>query len=798
MRRWLRWGVLLAVLVALGWLASRGTEHEGSEVRPPSQATPVSAGWRMHALSQPAGPASSTGSQSIRGRVSTLHGQPVAGATVLASRTVPGESLSTLPCEDMTDKGPGASLLTCGKLQDLGELVAQRQGEVAVSARTTSAEDGSFVLEGLEAGAYALWVESREGVGVWQDVEAGRRDLELRLVAGGRLSGVVTGEGGDPIAGALVTAIFTAHSRFFEAVTDATGHYALGPLPRGEYVLLVSKEGWMTARQSLLAYTLQSERGMVLERPRRVPGRVTREGVPLKGVQVVADMYKIADRVMFTDAEGRFSLEGLPSWETGTLTLTARLGELGGQTQVKFRKAEGPRAPPITDYPEVTLELEPVAELRGHVLDESQRPIKGAQVFLYEKQGEASSDVASATTDAEGQYVLGPMKPGSLALEVEARGWRFPDNDSWRTYPLGVSTRELVLVRAVAVEGVLRNGRGQPVRNALVELRSPEVEDQLDDSSGPDGSFHIDVPKPGTYQLIVHGPSIREWTQEVSAPTSLNLVIESLPTLVGEVVDETGAPLPDVEVSLWPDGPSRGDAPLALIGTDARGHFSLPSESLGHYRLFAEFRQNDVVRTVSQAVEVVDGETSVRLCLMPGHVLSGVAVDRQGQPREGVLVSLESERHAATRDSLSLRGGTPGVRTGADGRFTFQEVPDEALALAVDDREYVLGARASDASSPLLPLAPGARDVRVVLIRKAAVHGRLVSKDGSPITRYRLNEEDGWNPFGEFSLPITGTGTLQFELSSPRLLPWVEPIRRSVRVQEEVDQDLGTIVLGGP
>ncbi|WNG56813.1 carboxypeptidase regulatory-like domain-containing protein [Archangium gephyra] len=170
---------------------------------------------------------------SIRGTVRGARGL-VAGATVLASRTVEGESLTGLPCVEGLGRMRGDySRRDCVTSQRAEVLVAQRQGEAQVLAQALSTQDGAFFLDGLEAGSYSLWVESPEGVGLLRDVAVGQEGVEVVLGAGSRLSGSVTDEQRMPVEGARVIAVFTAHSRFFETLTDAQGRYFLGPLPRG-------------------------------------------------------------------------------------------------------------------------------------------------------------------------------------------------------------------------------------------------------------------------------------------------------------------------------------------------------------------------------------------------------------------------------------------------------------------------------------------------------------------------------------------------------------------------------------
>lgn len=743
-------GVGLAVLGLVLWFASRsapGSTAPGSQgPSPNSRARPL-----LQALFQSEPPASGDTSLRIRGIVRGARG-PVAGARVLASAVVAGESLSELPCRDKADEDDKVPLLDCYSALRLSTLVTQRTGEAPVLARATSEEDGSFLLEGLKPGRYALWVESPEGMGLRRDVAAGEEGVELWVGEGVRVSGLVRNEEKGPVVGALVTAIFTAHSRFFETVTDSTGRYSLGPLPRGEYVLLVSKEGLLPAQVTFTAYARELERTFVLYRPRRLSGRVVSAGAPVAGASVSTSwLEEDAELEVRTDAAGRFSLEGLAPWKSYVLVAT-HAGQWAS-THADF-DAEGDSPEYLAERTDITLELEPIVEVTGVVRDATGRPIAGAAVELSEldeeegeeglegEDGEAlslSTPVASGWTDAEGRYHLGPARPGRLRLDVGAEGpWENAHHVA--SFQAGTSTVDFVLERIEGEEAV----------EEVAEVAEPE--------------------DPG----------------------------EPRPRVVGEVVDELGAPVSQAEVGLWSEGSNWRGRQLDHERTDTRGHFSF-EVSEGRYRLAAEFAQDDVTHTVSQVVELGPGETRVQLRFAPGHVLSGIVVDPRGQPMEGARVELRSTlRPQVFHHGRRMWASRGGQVTGPDGRFTLQSVSGEHLELAVTKLDYVLACAEQEDGRIARPVKPGEREVRLVLLRTAAVHGRFVQKDGSPITTFIVNDEGGgWD--GRFSVPIRCTGTLQLELiaGDEVQVPGVRRVRRSVAVREEVDLDLGDIVLDG-
>ncbi|KFA89036.1 hypothetical protein Q664_37395 [Archangium violaceum Cb vi76] len=734
------WSAALGVLALVLWFASSGTPGESS---PGGQAgshdSRVGAGSTLRAFFSSEPPATGDSSPRIRGTVRSARG-PVAGARVFASGVVAGESLSALPCRQGAEEDPERSMLECASSFQLSGLINERSGDAPVLARATSEDDGSFSLEGLKAGHYALWVESPEGVGMRQDVPAGAEGVELLLGEGVRVSGLVSNEERVPVAGVLVTAVFTAHSRFFEAVTDATGHYRLGPLPRGEYVLLASKDGLLPIHTTFTAYGRELERKFVMYRPRRISGQVLAAGAPAAGVTVRTWVHEErTEREVLTDAAGRFSLEGLAPI---THELTARRDELWASTRVDFNTEDPFRF--LVERTDVTLELEPIVEVTGIVRDEAGRPIAEANVELTELDEEEEEEedsysmpVSSAWTDAEGRYQVGPARPGRLRLEI-LRLRHFAGASHEAVFQPGTRTVDFVLERAEGEE---------------------EEEEDVPEASR-----------------------------------------EPRPMVVGEVVDELGAPVSKAEVSVWPEVGTWMGGQLERTRTDVKGHFSFSAPPEGRYRLVAEFAQDDVTHTAVRVVEVVGkGETHVQLRFEPGQVLSGVVVDPRGQPVEGARVELRSAlRTQFYHHGRPVRSWRGNQLTGPDGRFTFQSVSGEHLELAVMKEDYVLACAEQEDGRIALPVKAGERELRVVLLRDATATGRLVQKDGSPVTTFVLND-NVWRD-GHFTVPIRCNGTLQLEFIIPNEAQVPGPhrrIRRSVSVREEVDTDLGEIVLDG-
>jgi len=131
-------------------------------------------------------------------------------------------------------------------------------------AAVASGNDGRFALEGLPAAKYQLAASKRGFVSAFYDqheefnsaiVTGPGQDtgsLTFRLVPSAVLRGVVTADGGDPVAGATVMLFQKPQghnpgekiAQVDSATTDDTGSYEFGNLAAGEYLLAVKAEPW--------------------------------------------------------------------------------------------------------------------------------------------------------------------------------------------------------------------------------------------------------------------------------------------------------------------------------------------------------------------------------------------------------------------------------------------------------------------------------------------------------------------------------------------------------------------------
>ncbi|AGC41482.1 hypothetical protein MYSTI_00123 [Myxococcus stipitatus DSM 14675] len=782
---------VLALGSVVAVLAFRTASHEA----PPAAASRPSA-------TRPATPREPTpppkGALSLHGRVLREDQSPAAGVEVSATRSIPGESLSGRPCGK--DAATPLSSARCEDVRALLEVMDDGSGAAPVVGRTTTAADGSFTLEGLTEGPVALWALSPRGAAVELTVAAGARDVTLVLARALHGQGRVIDEAARPVGNASVTLFHLEHSRFFEAFTDKDGRFTLGPVPSGEYTLVVFSPGLLPLWVPDLFLEGLHEEELVLHRPRSIIGQVLQDERPVAGAEV--ETHDASHRQV-TDAHGRFTLENLAP---GRFILWARHGDQQGEAVTELEEEQ--------DRAEVTVRLGTLFRVVGTVRDEAGKPIPDALVEMSPAQEVLRTRSIHATTKEDGGFVLDRAPLDRMSFSAWAEGFQQTEPQSL-VVTADMPPVDFVMKRAFVVEGIVTDPEGKPLAEALVTgvkreraLRplherpseSPYEQSETADSyTNEQGHFLLNLTEPGLHLITPEAEGFVGASVEVEAPArDVRLVMNPGARLQGLVVDARGEPIPEVTLTLHD---AKEKEMLVSMGpSDEHGRFSvggLPAG--GPYLLVAEFEVGGVHRT-SLPVELRDRETTkVTVRMNTGLSVSGIVVDEAGIPVADVGVhgaSLEQTLARMAEESVSDSVVPSIATTDAQGRFTLHHVPPGSCRLMIQKQGYVLrGEPASDEEpaphEPQVLVPAGATGVRLVLRYQGSVRGRLMREDYSPITRFNINEEPRRDPLGAFRVLVDQPGDMTLTLEAPGLTRLV----REVHVAAGQDVDLGDVVL---
>lgn len=522
-----------------------------------------------------------------------------------------------------------------------------------------------------------------------------------------------------------------------------------------------------------------------------------RDQSPVAGEELhfIAWCHASGDRAFrgFTDADGRFLLEGLLPGLVSVGT------SHGAECSAEIKAGE---------TTSVDLEIPIGFAVRGKVVDAEGLAVPGARLWLSEYFNPTEGFVIG-TTRSDGAFEIDDV-PDSRYLGAIADGYApshlhfIPDYqpaDGW------LDDVELTLTlngKGGRLEVGLTRPDGRPATDALVSVNGirPEMlrigNQQLTSIptfsawSDEEGCASIDGLPPGNAEVTVYVAGMGVWRGtamiEAGRTTSLPIVLCHEGVVTGTVRTAGGAPAEDVSVYL-DDG--EYDPLRPSTRSRANGRYELRGLPIGSWPLKAVSQQ------LGSAKSVVQIEPGVAATWDPllstGRVITGRAVDHEGAPLAGWDVEAQSLKS-------SWRGL---VETDAEGTFRLVDVAEGSVFLELF--RDLMSERV-----PTLRRNVGVHEDDLLLrversdLCDAALIGKIVDEQGRPIARARVAL---WM-LGSSSAP-------NFETDSEGVFR-AEPLRsriyelaadfpehpslflERVEIAPEEEHDLGTIVLEGP
>lgn len=498
----------------------------------------------------------------VRGVVLSPEGRPVAGAEV---------SLK----------------LELANLADMG-----REG---ARPSATSAEDGTFLLEGLTPGALSL-VASAQGYAESAAVPIETApaemlaDVTLALRMGGRILGEIYDKQGERLAGAPILAQNPANfSGQRWTNSDGNGEFVLDNVAPGTWQVMTmpgrasidNLEGgdggsdfseFFSEMKFQMAEVIEGQDVHVVlggrpADPVRVRGRVLAGGVPQAGalINFMADgdggtakgtgTFKIT--TSRKDGAYEIELDGPGGYMVQVQQL---VGSTGQQQSVQLHFE-------LPEEREQDLDLAlPVGSIAGLVRGPDGEPLAGARVTLSIEGGVSNltfggGQYAEIATDADGTYELVWLRAGKYT--VSAGG------------PL--------------MGGMFGGGEDAPARSVRSGVR-------VGDGDRVDGiDFRLEAPG----------------------------------RLVGTVVDGAGKPVAEAAVFVRDENGNLLER-ISLAAADTAGRFTYSGIGAGRYRVHA--RSTSQVSEEAEVAVTEGGQTELELVVVPGAVLLITLADEEGEP----------------------------------------------------------------------------------------------------------------------------------------------------------------------
>lgn len=414
----------------------------------------------------------------------------------------------------------------------------------------------------------------------------------------------------------------------------------------------------------------------------------------------------------------------------------------------------------------------PPRRVAGRVLFDDQ-PVAGALVRLEPKPWPDGLRVKTVRTDADGHFDLGlqPALTWSVAAAAPGRTEASVTVDLRDpTASPAPEALELVLFACDArLSGQVRDSGGGPIEHARVRPASG-----IGVETNGRGEYELCLP-PGRNSLLVsadgYGPV---WLGVlVLGRTTRDILLAPEAFLVGRVVDEASAAVPDALVTARSQSPDGAPSVATLSGADGRFRFSVaPSE----YRLFARSATGSTssVTNATAIVGRVSDEVVLRLKTkgrLKGHVRSA------GRPVVGA--------HVEAMGAASARGAEAVSQD--DGSFVMTQVPDGELVFRASPWEVT--------SPKRFTMKKREDTVELEVTSMASLHG-VVTREGRPVAGAEVQVNAGMQQHeatsdaqGHYTVRGLSAGEWTVHATSMRAGAFVEA-RVTLVAQEDRQLDL--------
>lgn len=501
--------------------------------------------------------------------------------------------------------------------------------DVAPRAATTDPE-GRFVVRGLRPLVHRVSVFAEGYVPVTALEHTPGEELEISLVPGGTLVGVVLDRDRQPVAGATLEVIGQSEDRLPVALSTNRGFrgavFVSQLDPIGPGMALPVMEGPVPPIP--LAPPPAGERGLVALP--EAPGERALASSHLSG------------------PDGRFRITGVPP---GHVQVVARHPGYASAVTARLFVAAG------ATRDDLELVLAPGGHLVGRVIDEREVGVEGV---LVEVRSDREPYPRIAFTDERGRFELDAVV-GELAVTALPNG-RPAARIRVTVEPGGDADVEIALEGELyRLRGRTVDARGFPIGNAqvtVVTLRAgaPHRGTLFSEDDGtfvaqslPAGPWRIEVSASGYAPTLI---DVFDTDREVQ------VALERGARVSGSVIDDHSGEPVRAQIRL-----TSGDFPAEHLTTRSGGDgaFAIPRARVAEWTLRA-VADGYLVHVAT--IEVEAGRRRPRdleldtIRLMPGGRLEGTVVDSLGHPIARALV----------------RGGGSRTRSDARGRFSLDRL----------------------------------------------------------------------------------------------------------------------------
>lgn len=483
------------------------------------------------------------------------------------------------------------------------------------------------------------------------------------------------------------------------AVSGSDGTFEIPNQAPGNYAITATAEGHVAGNQTF-KLPEGNDVDVFIEEALEITGFVQlADGTPVEGCRVTAQSADkangtkmrgpgpgriISDGVMYdtggfgpggvagtaatTGSDGAFRIQKLPSGNYKLIVTPANnwMSKVNIRTYTSDPVAAGTEGHRLTVQAGLTIS--------GKVVDPDNKPVSGVYVNINPNPHKPGMMNKNAMTKSDGTFEAVGLIEGTYKLTVQAGWGGAQDLTGAERDGVTAGEKELVikLERGMTITGTVLGVDGQPASNKTVNAQwQPDPNDKTRRrpptmgwkmaATDANGRFEIQGLAPGLYRLNVgqmfgnsNGEEMVVGNATFAAGAqNVQVALGKALSIAGQVVDENGSPLKNVNVRAQPKG---GGNNLSAR-TNEQGEFELKNVSPGvQYTVTAQRNGS----APAELQDVAGGATGLRLSLARGQEITGRLLDADGNPSTRTYIQV------TTADNKSRQG----TNTDEDGNFT--------------------------------------------------------------------------------------------------------------------------------
>ncbi len=577
-----------------------------------------------------------------------------------------------------------------------------------------SAPDGSFRLYAVEPKGKLTAIKAGFAAGLSDPLTpaSARKQVTITLPRGITVKGFVFGPDDKPLSGASVIVMSSASTLGTMPIaaslasgmldewvhTDANGTFSV-QLNAGAHDFGVWKRGFASREVGGIEVSSSMDPvRVVLEPAVSIRGRVVRKGAPVDGGAVIAiEQSQMAVGQARLGSNGEFVIDSL---QRGNYSLQYV------DTNVRTRATKLSEAPAAG----VVIELPELVEVHGRVTDGATgAPIHEFKVTVRGGESYDTNDV----DDPNGEFAQS-VNAGETELRISAAGYRTATRTVLTAEGKETPPLTFALVKGRRISGRVVSKEGKPVAEVRVSIDRQRGESE-GATTDDEGEFVLESAPLEAFELTTYKEGFVSTKKKVAAGADsvVEITIDSGLKVSGRVVDKSGAPVEDADVSVT------GEGNYESAKTDKSGVFTISGLEPGIVAIvatkpgFGQGRQPDLDLSKPAPILLILGTSAT------GTIRGSLA----GASGAGWMMAIV---HASSESGESAT-----AQVGRDGKFVIENV----AAGEVTVTGMLMSMKRQSSTEDVKVIVPNGGEVEVQLTAKAGdvtVRGNVKS-GGQPL-----------------------------------------------------------------